>query len=259
MYFDTHVHLENEQFQDDREGVINRAIAAGIKLMVNVGHDKRANEDTVKLIEEFLFIYGAVGIHPHDAKDFEPSYLRELSEFAQKDKVIAIGEIGLDYYYDNSPRDVQKEVFRQQIRLARDLKLPIIIHDRDAHQDTLSIVKKERAQDVGGVFHCYSGSWELAKDILKLGFYISLAGPVTFQNAKKTHEVAREVPLERLLIETDCPYLAPVPYRGKRNEPAYVVKTAEVIAAIKGVAPEQVAEATFKNGKNVFAIPIVHD
>jgi TatD DNase family protein len=207
-------------------------------------------------VEKYDFIYGSVGLHPHDAKDGDDRTLTELKRMAQHPKIVALGEMGLDYYWNHSPHEVQKEVFRKQIALAKELKLPIIIHDRDAHQDILNIVKEEGAKEVGGIFHCYSGSWPMAREVMKLGFYISLAGPVTFHNAQKPKEVAKEVPLDYLLIETDCPYLAPVPYRGKRNEPLYVAKVAEMIAEVKGIPVEKVAEATKENGKRVFRIKL---
>ena len=254
MLFDTHAHLDDKQFARDRAEVIQRAREGGVELIVNVGYNLASAKRTLALVEEYDFIYGSVGLHPHDAKDGDDRTLTELKRMAQHPKIVAIGEMGLDYYWDHSPHEVQKEVFRKQIALARELKLPIIIHDRDAHQDVLNIVKEEGAKEVGGIFHCYSGSWPMAREVMKLGFYISLAGPVTFHNAQKSKEVAKEVPLDYLLIETDCPYLAPVPFRGKRNEPLYVGKVAEMIAEIKGLPLEKVVEVTKENGKRVFGI-----
>jgi len=254
MYFDTHAHLDDFKFREDQDQVIARAREAGLELIVNVGYNVASARRTVQLTKEYDFIYGTVGMHPHDAKDLDGDSLRELRKLAAEPKIVAIGEIGLDYYYDHSPRDVQQRVFRRMIDLAREVKLPIVIHDRDAHEDIFRILKEEDAAEVGGIFHCYSGSWPLAKEAVEMGFYISIAGPVTFHNAKKVMEVVKEVPLEWLLIETDSPYLAPVPYRGKRNEPAYMVKVAEMIAQIKGLDVEKVARVTTENGKRAFNI-----
>ncbi|MCR4442110.1 MAG: TatD family hydrolase [Peptococcaceae bacterium] len=255
MFFDTHAHLDITDFSTDREAVINRARKAGVDLIVNVGFNLQTARSTVELAKRYDFIYGAVGMHPHDAKDMDEKAYEELKKLSGQSKIVAVGEIGLDYYRDHSPRDVQKSVFRRMIALAKEIKKPVIIHDRDAHQDVFDIVKEEGAREVGGVFHCYSGSWPLAREALKLGFYISLAGPLTFHNAGKLQEVAQMVPLDYLLIETDCPYLAPAPYRGKRNEPAHVVKVAERLAQIKKLPVEEVAMRTRKNGIKVFKIP----
>lgn len=254
MYFDTHAHLDDVKFSQDQDQVIERAKAAGVEYILNVGYNPASASRTVELTKKYDFIYGAVGMHPHDAKDLDGEGFRELKRLAGEPKIVAIGEIGLDYYWNHSPHDVQQRVFRRMIDFAREVKKPIIIHDRDAHEDIFRIIKEEAAYEVGGIFHCYSGSLPLAKEAVKMGFYISIAGPVTFHNAKKTVEVVREIPLERLLIETDCPYLAPVPYRGKRNEPAYVVKVAETIAQIKGISLEEAAKTTLENGKKAFGI-----
>lgn len=254
MYFDTHAHLDDRRFGDDQELVITRAREAGLELIVNVGYNIELARRTVELTKKYGFIYGTVGMHPHDAKDLDGEGLRELKKMAQEPKIVAIGEIGLDYYYDHSPRDVQQRVFRRMIDLAREVKLPVTIHDREAHEDIFRILREENAEEVGGIFHCYSGSWPLAKEAIEMGFFISIAGPITFNNAKKTREVVQEVPLEWLLIETDSPYLTPVPYRGKRNEPAYVVKVAEMIAEIKGMDPEEVGRITTANGKRAYGI-----
>jgi len=254
MLFDTHAHLDDVNFKGETDEVIARAKEAGVSLVVNVGYNLRHARQSIALAEKYDFIYASVGLHPHDAKDSDQTFWDEIYKLARHPKVVALGEMGLDYYWDNSPRDVQRDVFRQQIAVAKDLQLPIIIHDRDAHQDVLTIVKEERASEVGGVFHAYSGSWELAKEILDLGFYISIGGPVTFKNARKILEVVEKAPLESLLIETDCPYLTPHPYRGKRNEPGYVQLVAEKIAEIKNISYEEVASVTKENGKRLFRI-----
>ncbi|WP_409296402.1 TatD family hydrolase [Peribacillus sp. SCS-26] len=254
MLFDTHVHLNAEQFSDDLEQVIENAKAAGVSRMVVVGFDRPTIIRALELAEQYPFIYAAVGWHPVDAIDMTDEDLTWIEELAGNPKVVAIGEMGLDYYWDKSPKDIQKEVFRKQIRLAKKVKLPIIIHNREATADIVEILKEEDAGEVGGIMHCFSGSPETAKECIEMNFYISLGGPVTFKNAKKPKEVADAIPLEKLLIETDCPYLAPHPYRGKRNEPAYVKLVAEQIAEIKGITYEEVAEATYRNAQKLFSI-----
>ncbi|MEH7887055.1 TatD family hydrolase [Bacillus sp. JJ1609] len=254
MLFDTHVHLNAEQFNDDLQEVIDRAIAEGVTNMVVVGFDELTIKKAIELAEEYDFIHASVGWHPVDAIDMTPEHLDWLKELASHPKVVALGEMGLDYYWDKSPKEIQKEVFRKQIRLAREVKLPIIIHNRDATADIVEILKEENAGEVGGIMHCYSGSVETALECIDMNFYISLGGPVTFKNAKKPKEVAESIPLDRLLVETDCPYLTPHPYRGKRNEPAYVKLVAEEIAGLKGLSFEEIAEATTKNAKKIFGI-----
>ncbi|WP_336990690.1 TatD family hydrolase [Bacillus infantis] len=254
MLFDTHVHLNAEQFEEDLEEVIGRAQAEGVSHMVVVGFDRPTITKAMELAEAYDFIFACVGWHPVDAIDMTDEDLAWIEELAAHPKVVAIGEMGLDYHWDKSPKDVQKDVFRRQIRLAKKVKLPIVIHNRDATADVVEILREEGAGEVGGIMHCYSGSVEVAKECLEMNFYISLGGPVTFKNAKKPKEVAEAVPLEKLLIETDCPYLAPHPYRGKRNEPAYVKLVAEQIAELKGLAFKEVAEATTENAKRLFGI-----
>lgn len=254
MFFDTHAHLDDEKFSADRAAVIQRAKQAGVGLIVNVGYDVEHAKNTVAMTKEYDFIYGSVGIHPHEAKELDENALEELYRLVREPKIVAVGEVGLDYYWNHSPHEVQKKVFRQMITFAKEVNKPLIIHDRDAHQDIFDILKEEGAMQVGGIFHCYSGSWPLAREAVKMGFYISLAGPLTFNNAAKLWEVVKMVPLDNLLIETDCPYLAPMPFRGKRNEPAHVIKIAEKIAEIKGVSLEEVANKTTENGKKIFNI-----
>lgn len=254
MLFDTHVHLNAEQFNEDLQEVIDRAIAEGISNMVVVGFDEETIKKAIELAETYDFIHASVGWHPVDAIDMTPEHLEWLKELSSHPKVVALGEMGLDYYWDKSPKEIQKEVFRKQIRLAKEVKLPIIIHNRDATADIVEILKEENAGEVGGIMHCYSGSVETAIECIDMNFYISLGGPVTFKNAKKPKEVAEAIPLDRLLVETDCPYLTPHPYRGKRNEPAYVKLVAEEIAGLKGLTLEEVAEATAQNAKKLFGI-----
>jgi TatD DNase family protein len=254
MLFDTHAHLDDRKYNEDREEIFERAKVAGVELILNVGFDLPSSKRSIQLAEKYPFIYAGVGIHPHDAASMDEKVYQELEELAQHPRVVAIGEMGLDYYRDLSPRDIQAEVFRRQISLAKKVKKPIIIHDRDAHGDIIQIMKEEKVQEVGGVLHCFSGSWEMAKECLKLNFYISIAGPVTFSNAGKLKEIAAQVPLERLLIETDSPYLTPTPHRGKRNESAYVKHVAEEVAKLRGIAYEELVQATLDNGKRLFKI-----
>lgn len=254
MLFDSHAHLDASQFDHDRELVIKRARLNGISYILNPGADFESSVRAVELAEAHDFIYAGVGIHPHDAETVDAMMLGLIEQMAKKECVKAIGEIGLDYYRDLSPRSVQKEVFIEQIRIAKRLDLPIIIHDRDANADVLQILKDEKAFTTGVLMHCFSGSHELATQYVKLGAMISIAGPVTYKNARKTVEVVEAIPLERLFIETDSPYLSPEPMRGKRNEPMFVRHTCERIANIKNISYETVAETTLLNAKQFFRI-----
>jgi TatD DNase family protein len=254
MLFDTHAHLNAEQYNEDLSEVITRAQEAGVSNIVVVGFDRPTITRAMQLCEAYDFIYACVGWHPVDAIDMTEEDLKWIEELAAHPKVVAIGEMGLDYHWDKSPHDIQKEVFRKQIHLAKKVKLPIVIHNRDATADIVEILREEGAGEVGGIMHCFSGSVEVAKQCLDMNFYISLGGPVTFKNAKKPKEVAAEIPLERLLIETDCPYLTPHPHRGQRNEPSYVKLVAEQIAEIKGLSYEEIARTTSDNAKKLFGI-----
>lgn len=255
MYIDSHVHLDDSRFDLDRDNLIRTLKDNKVELVINIGADEDSSERSVELADRYENIYAVVGVHPHSAKDLEGRDLSSIIKMLENDKVVAIGEIGLDYYYDNSPRDFQKKWFKEQINLALRLNKPVVIHSRDADKDTFDIIKSGVEEGgLTGVMHCYSGSVELAKEYLKLGFYISLGGPVTFKNARVPKEVAKEVALDRLLIETDCPYLSPEPYRGKRNEPMFVSYVAEEIAKIKGISIEEVAQVTTQNAKKLFGI-----
>ncbi|QXM06869.1 TatD family hydrolase [Crassaminicella indica] len=254
MLFDTHAHLDDGRFDNDREKIIENAKANGISYIVNPGADFESSVKSIELANQYDMIYAAVGVHPHDAEDVDDMTLSLLKGLAKKPKVVAIGEIGLDYHYDHSPRDIQREIFRKQIALAKEVNLPIIIHDREANDDVMRILKEEKAFDTGVVIHCFSGSRELARQYIKLGAFISIAGPVTFKNARKTVEVVESIPLEYLFVETDSPYLTPVPFRGKRNESSYVRYVAERIAEIKGLSLEEVAHQTTENAKKFFGI-----
>ncbi len=254
ILFDTHAHLDDEAFDAERDDMIQRAREAGVNYIVNVGYDLESSQRSIELAEKHDMIYAAVGIHPHGASEAGAGYLNDLEKLASHPKVVALGEMGLDYYRDLSPRPVQQQVFLEQLVLAKKLGLPIIIHDREAHGDVLEILRKERLGPAGGVIHCYSGSWEMARECLAMGFYISIAGPVTFPKAPKLKDVASQVPPDRLLIETDSPYLAPEPYRGRRNEPAYVAFTAKEIAGLRGMKKEDLAKMCTENGRRLFRI-----
>jgi len=254
MLFDSHAHLNAEQFNDDLDKVIERAQSEGVSNILVVGFDRPTITKAMQLAEKYPFIYASVGWHPVDAIDMTEKDLAWIEELAAHPKVVALGEMGLDYYWDKSPKDIQKEVFRKQIALAKRVKLPIIIHNREATKDVVDILKEEGASEVGGIMHCFSGSEEIAKECIEMNFYISFGGPVTFKNAKKVKEVALQIPLDRLLIETDCPYLTPHPYRGKRNEPSYVKLVAEELASIKNLSFEELAHITTSNAKKLFQL-----
>lgn len=253
MIWDTHAHLDDTEFEEDFQEVLTRMKSAGITRVTNVGYDLASSERSVKLSQKYDFIYAAVGIHPHNAEGITEEGWEKLKKLAREEKILAWGEIGLDYYRDLSPRLIQKEVFIRQIELANEVGLPIVIHNRDAHQDVLEIVKSYPPK-YGGVFHCYSGSLEMAKILLRQGFYLSFAGPVTFKNARHTVEVAEHVPLERILVETDSPYLSPEPRRGKRNEPTYVREVVKKIAEIRNLSFEEVACQTMRNAEAIFKL-----
>ncbi|MEK5257688.1 TatD family hydrolase [Paenibacillus sp. FSL L8-0663] len=252
--FDTHTHLDAPQFDEDREEVIARAVESGVTRMINIGFNRETIPSTMKLAETYDFIYAAVGWHPQDAITMQEGDLEWIASLCSHKKVVAIGEIGLDYYWDTSPKDVQHRVFRNQIGLARELKMPIVIHNRDAHEDIVKILREEKASEIGGVMHSFSGSWETAKMVLDMGFHLSFGGPITFKNAKQPKEVLAQVPLDRLLIETDAPYLTPHPFRGKRNESAHVRLVAEAAAQIKGITVEELVSITTRNALERFDI-----
>ncbi len=255
VLFDTHCHLDDEAFDEDREAVISRAIEQGLQYMVCPGVNLDSSKKVQDLAAKYPQIYCAVGIHPEDAFDITDDMYDTIERWAAENpKVVAIGEIGLDYHYkDGAPRDVQKEVFIRQIEIAKRVNKPIIIHDRDAHGDMMEIMRKY-APDVQFVLHCYSGSYEWAVEMIRLGAYISFSGTMVFPKSSNLKKSAGNLPLERLFVETDSPYLAPNPYRGKRNEPAYVYYVAEEMARLRGMETEEIARITTKNGKNFFGI-----
>jgi TatD DNase family protein len=254
LIFDTHAHYDDEKFDEDRDALLKELHANGISYILNASADLESLDASIELSRKYDFVYAALGVHPHYAEKMNEEIVQKIRLLSKNSKVVAIGEIGLDYYYDNSPRDIQKYWFEQQIELAKELELPIIIHDRDAHEDTMNIIKKTNAKQVGGIFHCFSGSRELAMEALSHNLYIAVGGPVTFKNSRKIKEVVEAVPLEKLLVETDCPYLTPEPHRGKRNNSGYLVHTLDKIAEIKGISKADVSKATLNNAKKVFKI-----
>lgn len=254
MFTDTHTHMDSPSFQEDLHEALMRAYEAGVTRIVNVGFNRETIPTTLELSRTYDFVYAVLGWHPQDAKDMTPEDLEELEELLRLPKVVALGEIGLDYYWDTSPKDVQARVFREQIRLAKKLGKPIVIHNRDAHQDILEILKEEKAAEVGGIMHCFSGSWETAKMCLDMNFHISFGGPVSFKNAKQPKEVLARVPLDRLLVETDAPYLTPHPFRGKRNETGYIRYVAEAAAEIRGMSVEEIARITTENAVKLLGL-----
>lgn len=252
QFFDSHAHLDEACFDADRAEIFRELPEKGVVNILNIGCDLPASERSIKLAEEYDFVYAAVGSHPDDADHVDENRIEVYRELAKHEKVRAIGEIGLDYHYEDVPREVQKKAFRMQMALARELKLPVVVHEREAHEDGLAIVKEY--PEVTGVFHCFSGSTELAKELLKRGYYIGFTGVITFKNARKAVEVAEMLPLDRILIETDCPYMAPEPFRGRRNDSRFVPLMAAKIAEIKHLSVEEVAQATTENAKRLFHI-----
>jgi TatD DNase family protein len=248
---DTHTHLNDHKFDADLDEVVSRAEAAGVERIVVCGSDMPSSRRAVEIAGRYASVYATVGVHPHDAKSFHEGDLRELRELSSTDKVIAIGEIGLDFHYDFSPRPDQIAAFETQLQLAREVRLPVVVHSREAHAETVAVMKAAGAIE-GCVFHCFSGDVRDAGEVLEMGFYIGVDGPVTFKSREDVREVVRACPADRLLIETDCPYLAPVPHRGERNEPAFVRYVCEEIARVRGIAPGEVAEMTARNARRLF-------
>lgn len=254
MLIDTHAHIDMEDFDADFEDMLKRAKDNGIEKIIIPAVEPTTFDRVIKIAEKYDNIYGSVGVHPSEAQTFSEDVYYRMHEIAQNPKVAAIGEIGLDYYWDKSFVQLQKEVFERQIELAKKVQKPIIVHDRDAHLDTIEILKKTNARETGVIMHCFSGSADFAKECVKEGFYIALGGVVTFKNAKKMKEVAKIVPIDKLLVETDSPYLTPEPYRGKRNEPAYVRFAAEEIAKLREMPFEELAQATTTNAVKIFKL-----
>jgi TatD DNase family protein len=256
VLIDSHAHIQGNEYDGEVEAVIERARGAGVEKIIAVGGagDMSSNTDAIALADSFPDIYATVGMHPHDAKDVGTEELRALSELTAHPKVVAVGETGLDYYYNHSPRDMQRRVFSQFIRIARQTGLPIVVHERDATKDAAELLRSEGAGELRGVIHCFTGNYEAACAYLDLGLYLSFTGIITFKNAESLRDVVRKVPLEHMLIETDSPFLTPVPHRGKRNEPAYVRFVAETIANIKKIDLQEVARVTTENVSSLFRI-----
>ena len=254
MLFDTHAHMDDRSFDEDREELLAALPGKGISLLMNPGCSSESSLNAIALAEGYDYIYAAVGSHPDVADEVDEALIEKYRNLcSQHPRVKAIGEIGLDYHYEDIPRDIQKRAFRLQMELARELQLPVIVHEREAHEDGLKIV--DEFPTVKGVFHCYSGSLEMAKELIKRGWYIGFTGVLTFKNARKAIEVAANIPLDRIVIETDCPYMAPVPFRGKRNDPGLVCYMANKLAELRGISPEEAARITLKNGKRLYRIP----
>ena len=253
MLFDTHAHMDDRAFDEDRKALLSELPNQQIALLMNPGCSLESSRNAVKLANEFDYIYAAVGSHPDVADEVKEDVLEEYRKLCKlNEKVKAIGEIGLDYHYEDIPRELQKKAFRAQMALAQELELPVIVHERDAHEDGMAIVRE--FSQVKGVFHCYSGSAEMARQLVELGWYIGFTGVLTFKNARKAVEVAASIPLERIVLETDCPYMAPDPFRGKRNDPGKLYRMAEKLAEIRGISVEEIHRITTENGKRLYRI-----
>ena len=252
MLFDTHAHLNDPAFDPDREILMNGLAAKGIGYVMNAGCSLESSRDIVKMTEQYPWLYGSVGSHPDSADEVNEEVIEEYRKLCAHEKIKAIGEIGLDYYYEDIPREIQKNAFRMQMALAKELDMPVIVHEREAHDDGMRIVKE--FPKVTGVFHCYSGSAEMARQLVNMGWYIGFTGVLTFKNARKAVETAASIPLDRIVIETDCPFMAPEPFRGKRNDPGYLPKMAEKLAEIRGISGEEAVAATTANAKRLYRI-----
>ena len=253
MLFDTHAHVNDPAFDEDREELLAALPDKGVTLMLNAGCSLASSKDCVALAQKYPYIYASVGTHPDTADEVNEEVLEEYRKLCKLNpKVKAIGEIGLDYYYETIPREIQQKAFRMQMELARELDMPVIVHERNAHQDGLDIIRQ--FPQVHGVFHCYSGSAEMARQLVKLGWYVGFTGVLTFKNARKAVESAMAVPLDRIVIETDCPFMAPEPYRGRRNDPSLVAFVARQLAQLRGITEEEAQRITFENGKRLYRI-----
>ena len=253
MYFESHAHYDDKRFREDREKLLELLPSCGIDHVVNIGCDLKSSKESIRLAEKYDYIYASVGVHPHEVSEMTSQTIEELRRLAAHEKVVAIGEIGLDYYWDNEPHEVQQKWFIRQLELAGEVKKPVIIHSREAAADTMYIMKNY-AQGLDGVIHCYSYSREMAEEYVKMGFYIGIGGVVTFKNAKKLKDVAAAIPIEKIVLETDCPYMAPEPYRGKRNQSSYIRYVAEKIAELKEMSQEEVIAVTEKNARDLYGI-----
>lgn len=254
MLFDSHAHYNDSAFDDNRHELLSKMQDNGVGYILNAADSMKSVEKILDLSDKYSFLYASVGVHPEEVGGLSEADMEKLKRAAEHKKVRAVGEIGLDYHYDDVPKELQKKWFARQIDLAHELGLPVIIHDRDAHSDCLEILRKRHAEQVGGVMHCYSGSAEMAREVLDLGFYLGFGGTLTFKNAKKVQKAAATVPIERIVLETDCPYLAPEPYRGTQNSSLLMHFVAEKLAEIKGISPQDVEEITCRNARNLYRI-----
>ena len=254
MIFETHAHYDDDRFNEDREDILSRLPEAGVGVVINSGASVTSTRDTVELAKQYSHVYAAVGVHPSEIEELDEAFIDWMKEQTAWEKTVAIGEIGLDYYWDKEPeiQEQQRYWFGRQIELARETGLPIIVHSRDAAADTMQVMKEHHAEEIPGVIHCYSYSKEMAQEFIKMGYYIGVGGVVTFKNAKKLKETVEAIPLERILLETDCPYMAPEPYRGKRNSSLYLPYVVEKIAEIKGISTEEVERVTEANARRLF-------
>ena len=252
--FETHSHYDDSAFDDDREELLSSLKSAGVGIVVNSGASLDGCRRTIELTEKYPFIYGTLGVHPDEVGELNEETFFWLKEQLMRPKIVAVGEIGLDYYWDKESHELQKEWFKKQMELAKEVDLPVIVHSREAAQDTFDLIKSEHAGTTGGVIHCFSGSKEMAKEYIKMGYYIGVGGVVTFKNARVLKEVVESIPLERILTETDCPYLAPVPFRGKRNCSAYISYVLDMIAELKGISREEAEQVTYENARNMYRI-----
>ena len=257
MIFETHAHYDDEAFEQDRKELLSGLQDAGIEAVVNISANIQGVKHTLELINQYPFIYGAVGVHPSETGELNHTLLNWLEEMARKPKVVAIGEIGLDYHWEEPEKEVQKHWFIRQLDLARRVKLPVVIHSRDAAKDTLDIMKEGKAEETGGVIHCFSYGTDMAREYLNMGFYLGIGGVVTFANAKKLKEVVKYMPMDRLVLETDCPYLSPVPNRGKRNSSLNLPYVVEAVSQLKGILPQEVISVTNENAKKLYRISAV--
>ena len=254
MYFDTHAHYDDKRFDDDRDELLGSMASSGVTLIMNASSSMRSAKFSLRLADKHPFVYASIGIHPHDAKSMTDNTVAELEKMLVHPKAVAVGEIGLDYHYDFSPRDIQRKRFREQMELARRTKKPVVVHEREALTDTLTVLREFR--DLVGVVHCFSGSWETAKIILDLGWYLSFTGVITYKNARKALEVVEKMPSDKMMLETDCPYLSPEPKRGRRNSSLHLPFIAEKIAEIRGLTIEETAALTMENGKRFFGLTL---
>ena len=254
MIFDSHAQYDDKQFDEDREQVLTHLKDVGVERVVNISNGWDDMLRMLDMIGQYPFMYGTVGIHPCKVSDLNEERMGRLREFCHRDKIVAVGEIGLDYYWMSDPKEVQREWFIRQLHLAKEENLPVVIHSRDASQETFDIMKAEHAGTTGGVIHCYSGSYEMAKEYVKLGYYLGIGGVVTFKNSKVLKKVAAEIPLESIVVETDCPYLAPMPHRGTRNSSAYLPLVIEEIANLRGISTEEVEQVTYENACRLYHI-----